>query len=255
MQRKEPAAPAEIEETGDGRFLLRFSPESLQPSLDQTARYFGGARYKPSGGVRARIEQGLAQSRDLVAPRAAVRLVPAQGLDETGGLRLAGERVFPLSFPEGEPLPLGLAVVLATLGGDLETFCRELAHRNKIFESTLHDAAAAAFLDSLAEACLGQVDILAGRRGLFPGRRLSPGCDGFPLERQADLFDLVGPQPLGVVLNESFVMLPVKSISWLNILADVPGGSRCGKKCSRCALKNCQFRQGPNAGDDLKEVG
>ena len=246
--------PARVDIRGEGRRLVHFAPEALIPSVDQVARYFGGARYRPTGGVLDRIKAGIRQVGDLIRPKAYISVFTARGMDDSGRLLLDGSQAVPLTDLEGPESSPGLAAAAIALGGTLETRCRELASEEKIFESTLMDAIGTGIMDALAEACQDEVERQAGDKGLFLGLRLSPGLDDFPLERQAELMEMIEPDLLGITLNECFVMNPAKSLSWFNLLTDTPKQRRCGHKCAGCALKNCQFRQRPSDENILEEA-
>lgn len=76
-----------------------------------------------------------------------------------------------------------------------------------------------------------------------PGRlsSMSPGSlDDWPLGEQAPLFSLLGnvSEAIGVVLNDSMMMIPSKSVSGILFPADVPFAS-----CQLCPRKNCPSRK------------
>jgi hypothetical protein len=99
-----------------------------------------------------------------------------------------------------------------------------------------------AFLDELGEKIHQALTRRAAEASLFCGCRLGPGLNGFPVRAQRLIFELVDAAAIGVALNDSLVMTPVKSISFLTPLGPAPGRPP-GAKCSQCGLKDCQFRQ------------
>lgn len=94
------------------------------------------------------------------------------------------------------------------------------------------------FLDRLAAAvveCLTRTL----RDELGAGDPWSPGCGGFPLERQQDLFSLLAPLSPGIEILASGMLKPKCSMIAVYPLA---GKRRRGSPCSRCGLVDCGFR-------------
>jgi len=135
-----------------------------------------------------------------------------------------------------------IAVGIGTLGGGLEDRCRALARRKEIYQATLLDAVGSAMVDILGVWLWFVAVEQAKGRGLFLGRRFSPGVDGYPLDRQQLLFQLLSDGTAGVRLNPAWVMEPVKSISFFGLLASVENGDPRLDKCQACRLAHCQYR-------------
>lgn len=135
-----------------------------------------------------------------------------------------------------------IAVAIGTLGGGLEDRCRALARRREIYQATLLDAVGSAMVDILGVWLWLVLVEQAKGRGLFLGRRFSPGLDGYPLDRQQLLFHLLSNGTAGVRLNPAWVMEPVKSISFFGLLATVENGDPHLDKCQACRMAHCQYR-------------
>lgn len=259
----------------------------LTLSVEQAARYFGGPGYVPGADARRRIEDGIRQALDLIAP--AVALAQHDVVEVTGDgvlhlakgisldlpasscerpLRLAvQERSGPCHGPDcGAPLLSAgiarkrrlpavdssgaaaerevkmIAVGIGTLGGGLEERCRALARRGEIYRATLLDAVGSAMLDILGSRLWSAAEEQAKGCGFFLGGRFSPGLDGYPLERQQLLLQLLGDGTAGVRLNRAWVMEPLKSISFFGLLTTVENGDPRVDKCQACRLDHCQYR-------------
>ena len=147
------------------------------------------------------------------------------------------------------PLPLMqlpsrcFAVYLATLGPDLETTCRKLADRNRMYQAMLLDAVGTAMLDALGRIVEQAVASKAQALGLYANCRLGPGLNGMTLESQALLFHLLDSHRTGVQLNPSYVMMPSKSISAFVLFGESERNGADRDKCSRCNLTDCMFRE------------
>jgi len=57
------------------------------------------------------------------------------------------------------------------------------------------------------------------------------------------IFKMTDAGAIGVRLNDSFMMQPVKSISFLTAMGPAPGRMPETDKCRQCSLTNCQFRK------------
>jgi hypothetical protein len=67
-----------------------------------------------------------------------------------------------------------------------------------------------------------------------------------PLDSQSRLFEHLDAKGIGVRLNESGVMLPMKSISfWLRVTRDKKAAEDHGYKCQKCDMENCLYRKAP----------
>lgn len=214
-------------------------------SLEAVARYFGGSDYKISGKTRVRIAQSIEAAFDLTVPRAALQLFPIGRTTREGGARRENglDLKLPLCFTDSE---IGLAAaVIGTLGDGLEKHCRELAKRGEIYTSTLFDAVGTAMLDLLSEEMCKMLQRECSGEGLTVGKRFAPGINGYPLEQQRLLFQLVDHKAIGVFLNSSAVMVPTKSISFFLTMTKAASDIEVDHKCSECKMFRCQFRINP----------
>ncbi len=224
------------------RDIVRYNPADLAVRPDQVARYFGGAQYVPDPGTRERIAAAAAAGLRLIRPAAAVGLHPIVETIPGGDIVLADGAVLTGGAALCGPQNVYLAAVVGTLGPGLEAHSRELTRGGDLYTATLMDAVGVALLDRLGEILHGELSRRAAKRGLFCGCRLGPGLNGFPVEAQRLIFTLTDAGAIGVTLNDSLVMTPVKSISFLAPLG--PARERPpAAKCDACGLKNCQFRQ------------
>jgi hypothetical protein len=117
-----------------------------------------------------------------------------------------------------------LALFVATVGGAVTTRIRDLFGRN--------EPALAAMLDSVASAAADRLTVLLGDRFLGSaggaganGTRVlaySPGYCGWHVSGQRALFAFLEPGEIGVTLNSSCLMEPLKSVS--GVLVAGPAG-------------------------------
>lgn len=104
------------------------------------------------------------------------------------------------------------------------------------------------WIDAMKEAFLMEannyfVSHIKEKHGLIKLSFINPGSgdlDTWPISQQAPLFSLIGDvtRACGVVLKESFLMVPIKSVSGLAIPSD-----REFINCSLCHRENCPNRR------------
>jgi len=127
--------------------------------------------------------------------------------------------------------------VLCTIGDALERRARELVATESLYALALDGLGSAAAEELANSACrYFEAD---GMQSTIP---LSPGMIGWPVEEsQHQIFALLDASRVGVVLTESSVMTPVKSISMvLGLGHDVSSDSRI---CDYCTMREtCRYR-------------
>jgi hypothetical protein len=76
------------------------------------------------------------------------------------------------------------------------------------------------------------------------GPTFSPGCQVFPLTSQRELFKALSPEKIGVQLTDECLMLPKKSVSYINPAGEnLPGNLKGLKPCSICSMhKGCNMK-------------
>jgi hypothetical protein len=133
-----------------------------------------------------------------------------------------------------------VALFVCTIGPVMEEWRRQL--------QTDRDEVRALFVDTVASAA---VEIAAGLlhdhieatmlgRGMNVTNRFSPGYCGWPVAEQQTLFSLFPAGFCGIVLTESSLMVPIKSIS--GIIGIGANAARKDYPCNRCEKNNCAYR-------------
>jgi hypothetical protein len=131
-----------------------------------------------------------------------------------------------------------VALVVCTIGSALETRVSALFAAGNSLRALALDGAGTAALGQISQAMGERICAEAEARGLRLGMRASPGQEGWPLEQQLVLFDLLPAQEIGVRLTESCLMLPRKSVSFViglgtEMQADATACDYCSKR-DRC---------------------
>jgi hypothetical protein len=221
---------------------------SLRVDRDEVLRFQG---YKkgvdvPDAAVLGIFDQALALGESLMEPRVVYRARPVTG-QGTGLIEAGGER---LTIPEIGRLwgPLeSVGAGVCTVGSAIEDRVRELWDRRELPLAVMLDSVGSAAVESLAEYAndlLCQAALAVGTRVT---NRISPGYAGWDTAEQAALFHLCPGDPIGVALNDSCVMTPGKSISFLVGVGPEARVDHYFTQCRRCWMADCAYRRAPAA--------
>ncbi len=146
-----------------------------------------------------------------------------------------------------------VVLLLGTIGSALETHVSILLPANPPLGLAL-DAVGSAAVQSLLEAACAQIGRDAGQRGWQATVPLSPGMEGWPAgPGQAQVFAaLDAPLPddpaglpltaqVGVSLNESGMMVPLKSLT--AVIGLGPEVESTGRVCDYCSIRQtCRYQ-------------
>ncbi|UCD93579.1 MAG: hypothetical protein JSU69_07355, partial [Candidatus Zixiibacteriota bacterium] len=148
------------------------------------------------------------------------------------------------------PLADNLALFAITVG---ETVSSEI---EALFEEG--DFALAAMLDTVASEATEIAGIIAERRyleflvserrnfGESTVLRYSPGYCGWHVSGQKRLFEFLRPEEVGIILTESYLMQPLKSISGLMVVGrrEIHDFEMSYPFCENCRTQECRLRIG-----------
>jgi hypothetical protein len=232
---------------------IKFETETIQIGIDQLqvspgqiGRYAGGSRYRLNDKMKTLAESMLQKSKQLVEPVFAYAVQPVKINDLNHGLELESGSHVEVPEEEKDPQTVALAPVVCTLGPGLEDETHRLMQKGELLTAMFLDAAGVANLESLGHRARQHVKEKVSGSGLFTGCPFGPGYNNMPLDSQAKLFEHVDAAGIGVQLNDSGVMLPMKSISfWLRITRDKKAAEDHGYKCRKCDMENCIYRKVP----------
>ena len=179
----------------------------------------------PDGSVPARIE-ALADAATalflrIAEPRAIVGEIDRAAFEEVyrGEGRNAPETPLDVIVPKAERL----ALFAATVGAGATARIRELFDAHELALGYMLDSVCSAAADHLAELLSARY-LGATGEGASRGWRVlpySPGYCGWHVSGQKKLFASLGPEEIGITLNSSCLMQPLKSVS--DVLIAGPG--------------------------------
>ena len=107
-----------------------------------------------------------------------------------------------------------VALCICTIGPDLEREVEDLTKKNELLKALiLHSIGS----EAVEEVAIQSDKIIAEeaiKMNLWPSKRFSPGYGEWDLKEQKFIFKMLPAKEIGVKLNESFMMIPRKSISF-----------------------------------------
>ena len=218
----------------------------LRVDRDEVLRFQG---YKkgvdvPDAAVLALFEEALRLGESLIEPRVVYRTVKVtvQGADllEAGGQSLHIPEIGRL-WGSLEEIGAGIC----TIGEPLERRVRELWEERELPLAVMLDSVGSAAVESLAEYTNDLLCQTAIPAGVKVTNRISPGYAGWDTAEQLALFALCPGEPIGVMLNESCVMTPGKSISFLVGVGPNARVDHYFTQCRRCWMRDCAYRRAP----------
>ncbi len=160
--------------------------------------------------IGALLDSALEAYLELAHPRAV--LASIANLEFARVYRGEGHNARETPLEAIYPLADDLALMAATVGIRLSASVREMFDR--------HDVALGCMLDAVGSAAADRLTVLLAARQAealgVPSLRVlaySPGYCGWHVSGQRALFDYLQPDDVGITLNSSCLMQPLKSVS------------------------------------------
>jgi hypothetical protein len=194
--------------------------------------------------LRDLFEEAYEEFDALAEPRAVAGELDRQELEAVldgfdGPLE---ETVIGQIYPRGE----AFALYVATLGTPLADRIREMFATNDLGRGWMLDAVASSGADRLSDLLAAGFEDELAEQGHEAPRVLpySPGYCGWTVRGQRNLFARLEPTQIGVTLNDSCLMTPIKSVS--GVLVAGPGAIHRFKPdydfCDECKTRACGAR-------------
>lgn len=186
-------------------------------------------------------QKAIETGKTLIEPRVVyerfvVQRVTSNGLELKNGKSLSGELIS-THFKKCR----NIAAAICTIGGEIDAITSESFHQNPAFSMALEGFASAA-TEILGNSFCNYLDTMVKSEGLSTSLPVNPGMVGWPVEEgQPQLFSLLDFSSIGVKLEESGLMKPLKTLSMvIGIGHEVNHHS---KSCDLCNLqKTCLYR-------------
>jgi len=135
-------------------------------------------------------------------------------------------------------------VFIFTIGSKVDEVIREVSESGDILSNIIMEAITTSLLGLLGEYMGGIIRKEGTReKGWSSTCSYSPGQYRWTIEEQKVLFSMVDGSKIGVRLNESFLMLPFKSISGIYGFGHENNIDRTRVACDLCPRENCIGRR------------
>ena len=134
-------------------------------------------------------------------------------------------------------------LLAATLGIETDRLIRMYEARD-MTRAVIFDACASALIETCCDGICTSLEREAGKEGLYPTKRFSPGYGDMPLSAQPGLIRVLDAQrKIGLTLSDSLIMLPRKSVTAIIGLSR-ERQSCGGYGCDMCSMnKTCPNRK------------
>jgi hypothetical protein len=202
------------------------------------------ARLLARPSVRADWEAALADAYELIEPAAAwgsfpIREFRHERLILANGTRIGGGPVATVVAGATE-----LVVGVCTVGSQISQRISEQLHGNQRLRAMFLDDLGSWAVDQVRQQLCRRIEDDAASRELRASASLSPGESEWSVAEQAVIFSLVDAGGIGVTLNESMVMSPVKSLSLIMGTGPGPLGVEGASNCDFCTIRErCGYRR------------
>lgn len=220
---------------------------NLEIDRNEVYRYLGAGQTAPSSVLGELAEECIGMIRNTARPARYFRIFPCAGNGETE-VRIGPLTVMSRALVRNLDGCREVCLFGATLGAGVDRLIARAQAKGEMTRALALQAAGAAMLEAFCDKTEEEIRRAAAAQSgrsaeeVFLRPRFSPGYGDFGLEYQRDLFRILELQKrTGMVLTESLMMLPSKSVTAVTGLADAPCSR--GNTCSRCAKTECAYRK------------
>ena len=139
---------------------------------------------------------------------------------------------------------VALALFAATAGDEVSRRIPHLFDTGDLAEGYLLDQVASFAADEMAQIAARRFSLSENRSREHAVLPYSPGYCGWHVSGQRALFAALEPAEIGITINDSCLMSPIKSVSGVLVLAPVEAHciSPSFTCCSTCTTLDCQER-------------
>ncbi|MHA2364317.1 MAG: vitamin B12 dependent-methionine synthase activation domain-containing protein [Candidatus Hodarchaeales archaeon] len=208
--------------------LITFTQE-IQIEDKEIIRLLHRKRKKKSvsSEILEQLKQMKIQAKTLIEPKAIYKVFNVTDLP----LREC--------FEEAEKV----ALAICTIGKELPNQVNSLINEGKLVKAVLLDAIGSVTVEAVAELVNQQINEESKKLSLEFTERYSPGYCHWEVKDQKIIFQRLPADEIDVQLSDSFMMVPLKSISFaVNLGRDI-SESRWERRCTFCEKEKCSYRR------------
>jgi hypothetical protein len=215
--------------------------------MSEVLRYLGyPAGAQPAARLCSLVDEWSREACLRAMPRATYLVLPIEQLRPRSlRVRTPTGEVVEFIGAIGEFLGAAKYVTafIATAGPDVERLASELMQRGDPLAAMIVNAVGAERAEAAEAEVIEQLQPIAASCGLAPTLPYSPGYCGMTLTEQRKLFQLFQGCDVGVMLTDSCLMRPIKSVSGLIGWGAADRILSQGCPCDRCELYSCAMRR------------
>jgi len=224
--------------------VIRDIPLKLKTGAVLRRQGLGGkAKVRPE--IKSLIEELLAsvKSHHLLQPAAAYEYYLITGMNGVQ-ISLEGDKAvhgpaLPALFPEAKEL----AVIICTIGPELEKQASDYTKNGQALRGMMLDGIGSAAVDMLVPEVLRPIAAEVASRGYEISSPVNPGMPGFAMTEQWNLMDLSQANEIGVSLTQSGILIPQKSVSMVIGIGSHMTRWTPAQVCARCNLREtCPYK-------------
>ncbi|MFO7968319.1 MAG: hypothetical protein R6U44_12040 [Archaeoglobaceae archaeon] len=200
--------------------------------------YFDNPNVGSKLDLRERINEFYSNLDGLMTPSVAYKVLEISKVEseaiQVNGVRIEGF-LLPMLFKDCQQF----MVAACTIGTDLEQKVDRLLSDGNLLNAMLLDEIGNAAISELENYCYKIANDKAAEQGLTASGCIVPGQEGFALDEQAKILDLVDAQDMGVELTHYNIMYPRKSTTLV-----VGMGEKVSHwdKCEYCDMRDrCEY--------------
>lgn len=132
-------------------------------------------------------------------------------------------------------------VFVVTAGAPFDNYLEQLRAEDDLLSEFLAYSIGTEIAEAAVRFVSGQIKLEALQSGFSITQSYSPGHCSWNVREQQSLFSVLPDRPCGIVLNESGLMYPLKSIS--GIIGMGPNADSTPHGCEICGLTTCFKRK------------
>ncbi|WP_029901959.1 vitamin B12 dependent-methionine synthase activation domain-containing protein [Prevotella sp. 10(H)] len=209
----------------------------LEVDSDEIYRNMGMDFTAADKEITALVSESMKELLPFCHPRYGYTIYPITDRD-TSGITISGKRfnmgkIITRFFAQAEYC----AVFVATAGNKFTSWYHSENVSGDIVKALIGDCIGSEIAEAAARRLAQDITVKYEAKGLKTGNSYSPGYCGWDISEQHKLFSLFPNDPCGIILNESGLMNPVKSVSgFIPIGRDV---KKMPYGCAICKRSDC----------------
>lgn len=229
---------------------------TVKPNKAEILRNLGYKDIKKvPGDVHAEVEKALEESSSLISPKVCYENFnftvdkSAKKILLSGGNYFSGDYIVKnLSSADY------ITVAITTLGPGIDEKSASYFQAGDYMRGMIFDCIGSSALNALNRLFWLELVKKVKESGNGITHRLSPGHNDWDIKDQATVFKLLDTGSIGVTLNDSFMMNPVKSLSVVYGIGKGLEISTVDHDCIDCELEDCTYRLMPRKQHHIQVV-